>query len=286
VINGSASITSSIKKRPVFRALFFADISARRICLRRLIGYNESNFAKGKLFMTAADAQSITNQQFVSANPPGGISPAARWERWQQRLLDLSLRNRLLNTRDSQQMIPLAGADLALLEDALSDKDDFALFPLEEILTPAEAKILAQAAYQIPDIPEPAPASALNEPAPELSPVEGNSPSATPALSAAAAPTLAGVAAKLRAEQAARHLCVPLSAAELLKRQTAIYRQSRTDLEEGGVNTLFLALGFLRWEDAPGKSHRGPHVQLDSSRNLYHSPNRKDHKTIRACPGN
>lgn len=38
---------------------------------------------------------------------------------------------------------------------------------------------------------------------------------------------------------------------KLDSRLTEIYRQSRTDLKEGGANTLFLALGFLRWKKTP-----------------------------------
>lgn len=43
-------------------------------------------------------------------------------------------------------------------------------------------------------------------------------------------------------------------------RLTEIYRQSRTDLKEGGANTLFLALGFLRWKKTPDdtRSYRAP----------------------------
>ena len=35
-------------------------------------------------------------------------SPRNRVSRWTQKLLDLSLRNRLLNARDSKQILPLA----------------------------------------------------------------------------------------------------------------------------------------------------------------------------------
>ena len=46
---------------------------------------------------------------------------------------------------------------------------------------------------------------------------------------------------------------------EIQRRLTAIYRQSKTDMEEGGVNTLFLAAGFLRWTDPKTKkSCRAP----------------------------
>jgi very-short-patch-repair endonuclease len=39
-----------------------------------------------------------------------------------------------------------------------------------------------------------------------------------------------------------------------------LYRKARTDLEEGGANTLYLALGFLRWKKSPTeeKTYRAP----------------------------
>ena len=44
-----------------------------------------------------------------------------RLSRWTQKLLDLSLRNRLLNARESKQVIPLAVESLGELEDRLAD---------------------------------------------------------------------------------------------------------------------------------------------------------------------
>ena len=44
----------------------------------------------------------------------------ARMTRWTQRLLDLSLRNRLLNARDSKQILPLECDGTGMLEDRLS----------------------------------------------------------------------------------------------------------------------------------------------------------------------
>lgn len=46
--------------------------------------------------------------------------PETRVERWQRRLLDLSLRNRLLNARDGRQLLPLSCEDVAVLEDRLA----------------------------------------------------------------------------------------------------------------------------------------------------------------------
>jgi very-short-patch-repair endonuclease len=45
-----------------------------------------------------------------------------------------------------------------------------------------------------------------------------------------------------------KQVLVNLPQEELNKRAVAIYRKARTDLQEGGSNTLYLALGFLVWE--------------------------------------
>ncbi|WP_139101690.1 DUF4011 domain-containing protein, partial [Acinetobacter baumannii] len=41
----------------------------------------------------------------------------------------------------------------------------------------------------------------------------------------------------------------PLDTPLLEKRLIEVYRASRTALEEGGANTLFLAVGFLEWRE-------------------------------------
>lgn len=52
-------------------------------------------------------------------------TPKGRIERWQSKLLDLSLRNRLLNFKVTKQTVPLRCLKLASLEDALADGDKF-----------------------------------------------------------------------------------------------------------------------------------------------------------------
>ncbi len=42
----------------------------------------------------------------------------------------------------------------------------------------------------------------------------------------------------------------PLDTPLLEKRLIEVYRASRTALEEGGANTLFLAIGFLEWKES------------------------------------
>ena len=55
-----------------------------------------------------------------------------RLDRWQRKLLDLSLRNRLLNFKSTLQSIPLLCPDLASLEDLLADNRRLNLIALPD----------------------------------------------------------------------------------------------------------------------------------------------------------
>ena len=57
-------------------------------------------------------------------------NPAARLERWKSRLLDLTLRNRLLNFKETKKSLPILCPDLAALEDALAEGERFSILPL------------------------------------------------------------------------------------------------------------------------------------------------------------
>ena len=59
-------------------------------------------------------------------------TPRDRVERWQRKLLDLSLRNRLLNYRDSKRTLPLRCPDVGALEDALTAGKKFRGFSLTD----------------------------------------------------------------------------------------------------------------------------------------------------------
>ncbi len=98
--------------------------------------------------------------------------------RWTQKLLDLTLRNRLLNVRETKELLPLACRDLARLEDDLAAGKSLAL----------DAGDLTEAFLVSRATPE-------------------------------------------ETQRRVRHL----------------FRLAKTDLEEAGINTLFLAIGFLKW---------------------------------------
>jgi len=155
---------------------------------------------------------------------PVPTTPKGRIERWQRKLLDLSLRNRLLNFVETKQTIPFVCPDVSTLEDLLADGKRFRVVSLNE-------------------------ENPVGDRDPELHRREtGEDISETFARSA------------LERGQ----VCVPLSAAEMEKRLITLYRRAKSDLAEGGTNTLFLAAGFLRWKKSveDQRTYRAPLLLL------------------------
>ena len=145
-----------------------------------------------------------------------------RIERWTQKLLDLSARNRLLNIpRKSRQVVPLLCSDLARLEDRIAANDAIAIRSIEETM----------GAKALDDL--------LNG-------------------------RLADSQCReiVDAELEHRRLCVMMPAKEVRKRMSDLYHEARTQLEESGVNTLFLTIGVLQWLEpgtgADRKAYRAP----------------------------
>ncbi|MBE6357377.1 MAG: DUF3320 domain-containing protein [Lentisphaerae bacterium] len=136
---------------------------------------------------------------------------ASRLDRWTKKLLDLSLRNRLLNVRDTKLTIPLVCHDIAELENSLADKETLSLASMDEFLTEKELHDMTT------------PRNSEVDPENKL---------------------------LLENEFARRRLRTFLPQNELNRRLTALYRQGKSDLEEGGVNTIYLAIGFLEWKAA------------------------------------
>lgn len=140
-----------------------------------------------------------------------------RVSRWQRKLLDLSLRNRLLNFRDTKQTIPFVCPDVSRLEDQLADGKKFKALALKDedpvgqrdLLNKQEPKLLEEVARD---------AFAMGQ------------------------------------------LAVPLTGKDTNNRLLGLFRKAKSDMQEGGTNTLFLAAGFLRWKktDTDTRSYRAP----------------------------
>ncbi|MBU4263007.1 MAG: DUF3320 domain-containing protein [Proteobacteria bacterium] len=169
-----------------------------------------------------ADAPPILNLPSLVAvpNEPAGAtveSSASRLDRWKQKLLDLTLHNRLLNFRESKKSLPVLCPDLAALEDALADGAAFRVYPRLGDLgesDPRNAAVHRQRTGQ----------DSLNE--------------------------------MLREEFHARRLHADVTEGEVNRRLLEIYREAKSSIEENGANTLYLALGFLAWYETKTSSQR------------------------------
>lgn len=151
-------------------------------------------------------------------------TPDGRIERWQRKLLDLSLRNRLLNFRATKQTVPFFCPDVPLLEDRLANQSSIRIISLPEQnpLGERDAGLHFQKTGQ--DIHTEFAISALER----------------------------------------NEIASPLARADLDARLTNLYRLAKSDLAEGGTNTLFLAVGFLKWKRTPDdpKFYRAPLLLL------------------------
>lgn len=154
---------------------------------------------------------------------PATLNPKDRLARWQRKLLDLSLRNNLLNFKAGKKALKLEAPDAGALEDLLSDGQALKLLPRPDLMDGADPR--NQAIHEGREREDLRRAHALD-------------------------------ALKRR------ELFVALPQDELEPRLVELFRTARTTLQEGGANTLFLALGFLTWtrDDKAGQKYRAPLV--------------------------
>jgi len=137
-------------------------------------------------------------------------TPEGRLAKWKGRLLDLTLRNRLLNFKPSKTTLRVLCPDLAALEDILAEGKDFKLRAKPLLMTGVDTRDAAL--YSARSGVDPFDALALD--------------------------------ALGRGE-----IIVDAPEDALDARLLEIFRAASTGLEEGGANTLYLAFGFLQWKE-------------------------------------
>lgn len=182
---------------------------------------------------TASSEQCLVDQELLIDEPPelpdeapvevdvASLDPKDRLARWQRKLLDLSLRNNLLNFKAGKKAVRLEAPDAAALEDILASGQNLKLQTRPDLMDGADPRD-----------------QALHE---EREREDLRRQHALDALKR-------------------NEVFVGLPVAELDARLTELYRGARTNLQEGGSNTLFLALGFLTWtrEDRASQRYRAP----------------------------
>lgn len=150
-----------------------------------------------------------------------GLDPRDRLGRWQRKLLDLSLRNNLLNFKAGKKALKLEAPNPSALEDLLATGKQIKLMTRPDLMDGADPR--DKELYEAREHENVRRQHALD--------------------------------ALKRNE-----VFIALSQAELDSRLIELYRGARTNLQEGGANTLFLALGFLSWtrEDRDNQRYRAP----------------------------
>ncbi len=164
-----------------------------------------------KVALQEAEKARRLEQEIDLAKLANDSNQPPRVVRWQQKLLDTSPRNRLLNVKDTKLTIPIACSDITLLEDKIAGNESLTLNPLNNLLGEKDLHDLTMLRN-----------SDIKHETKEL----------------------------LEQELSQKRLWTTLSPTEMQRRLTALYRQGKSDLEEGGVNTIFLAIGFVEWKVA------------------------------------
>ncbi len=143
-----------------------------------------------------------------------------RLERWKRKLLDLTLRNKLLNFKSGKNSIVIECADAALLEDGLSSGRAFKVMPKTDVLSDSDDRNSEIFIRQGLD--------------------DGRRRYLSDALGH-------------------NEIYSLLTEKELEARLLDLFRLARNGFEEGGANILFLAIGFLRWTRKEGETpYRAP----------------------------
>jgi very-short-patch-repair endonuclease len=131
-----------------------------------------------------------------------------RLERWKRKLLDLSLRNKLLNFKSEKGAVALICADPGKFEDKLASGDAIKLLPRADVMSGADPRSADLHFRKAGD--------------------DG--------------------AAKYAVEALRRgDVHTSLSPDELEGRLTEIFRSARTSFQEGGANSLYVSIGFVSW---------------------------------------
>ncbi len=150
------------------------------------------------------------------------LTPQTRIDRWERKLLDLGLRNGLINMRLGKSTVPILASSLDELENSLASGNDFTISS-----RPVDWHLSGPLNFDT-----------IHE--------------------------LGGYEELVKSEFKNKRLRSIYTEAELTKATKDLYRASRVSLEENGANTLYLALGLLRWYETPRsvKARYAPLIML------------------------
>ena len=130
-------------------------------------------------------------------------------EQWERKLLDLGLRNPLINMHLNRSIVPMLTPSVEQLEDRLADGESFMLFPKTDEWINSDTKDDFE----------------------QFSVLKKHK-------------------TFLQSEFENKRLRTALNDTDLQKTLVKLFRSARSSLEENGANTLYLAIGLLKWCEA------------------------------------
>jgi hypothetical protein len=137
-----------------------------------------------------------------------------RLERWKRKLLDLTLRNKLVSFKPGKSSVSIECPDAAILEDRLAGGRSFRLMPRSDVLDGSDQR--SAELFKQRNLDD-------------------------------------GRRSYLAAALARDEIYTTLASQELDNRLLDLFRLARNGFEEGGANILFLAIGFLLWTRKEGE---------------------------------
>lgn len=163
---------------------------------------------------TPAPVTGIGDRTFVEKPVPAteaAAKPASRIDQWKSRLLDLTLRNRLLNFKETKSAIRILSSNPEHVEDELAAERELALRSKPKVMGEDDPRSdVAYTKQQRAD----------------------------------------ALADHLSDELKQGRLHTNLEEAEHVRRCTDLFRAARNAIDENGTNTLFAAVGLLEWREA------------------------------------
>ncbi|WP_307720458.1 DUF3320 domain-containing protein [Massilia atriviolacea] len=227
-----AAAALSVEKGDEFELI--VDVQRARMLRIKPLSSNDQQLLAGppiplaSIQQTAFEAAPDLPEMDLNAAEAASAGPVDRLARWQRRLLDLSLRNNLLNFKNSRKTLKLDAPEPGTLEDLLSDGTPIRLLPRPQLMDGADPRNqLIHEQRTREDVRREHALDALKR----------------------------------------REVFVAVEQQELESRLVELYRSARATLQEGGANTLFLAVGFLTWtrEDKADNQYRAPLILIPVS---------------------
>ena len=169
-----------------------------------------------------------------------------RVDRWKRDLLDITNRNNMINMKQGTKVVPLLTSDISSFEDGLARGEEFTLLPRPQEWD--SAKAYGERPFESENY-------------------------------------IGNYASSASDELSRRRIRTPMTELETERGLKSVYRLATKEIEESGCNSLFIALGILRWYEgrSTGTARYAPLILLPAEmrrRQNGYSVKKLDEETV------